>query len=205
MINEKLIDVNNNEVGKVDLSEDIFNCEVNEGVVHEVLISQLAGNRRGNASTKTRGEVRGGGAKPYKQKGTGRARRGTERSPICVGGGTVFGPIPRSYKAKLNKKVVKAALKMVFTDKLKNGKIRLVEKFEMEKPNTKVFKSIMQKLDLPNALVVDFENESLKKSLNNLIGYHYSEPVSLSMYNLLKYDALVISKNALEKITERLK
>lgn len=200
----KMVSVENKEVGDLTLSSDLFGRKLKKEVVHFVLNGQQAARRQGNASTKTRSDVRGGGKKPYKQKGTGRARRGTERSPICVGGGTVFGPHPRSYAYKLNKKQVQVALKMVLSDKVALGHFKVVDELAMEKTSTQAVGKILQSLSPKGSLLVDVGNENLSRSVRNLSLYRYVEPVGLNLYNLLKYEEVVVSKVALAAIEERL-
>jgi large subunit ribosomal protein L4 len=200
----KIVSVENQEVGSLTLPSSLFGRKLKKEVVHFVLNGQQAGRRQGNASTKTRSDVRGGGKKPYKQKGTGRARRGTERSPICVGGGTVFGPHPRSYDYKLNKKQVKVALTMVLSDKVALGNLKVVDQLEMEKISTQAVGKILQNLSPKGSLLVDVGNENLSRSVRNLPRYRYIEPVGLNLYNLMKYEEVVVSKRALAVIEERL-
>jgi large subunit ribosomal protein L4 len=204
MIAWKLLSMNNEEVGSLELSPALFGRKLKKEVVHFVLNGQQAGRRQGNASTKTRSDVRGGGAKPYRQKGTGRARRGTERSPVCVGGGTVFGPHPRDYAYKLNKKQIKAALCMVLSDKVAGDRLRVVDRLAVEKIGTKAMGIALQKLSPRGSLLIDVANENLQKSVRNLPQYKYIEPAGINVYNLLKFDEIVVSRQALKVIEERL-
>src|SRR6056297_2643827 len=139
---------NGEKIADIDLSDDIFNSDIKEDVVHQVVAAQLAKIRGGNASTKTRSEVRGGGRKPWRQKGTGRARHGSIRSPLWVGGGITFGPKPRSYNKEVNKKEKKLALRSIFTDKVDTDSILMLDEFDLDKPKTKQVVELLENLNL---------------------------------------------------------
>jgi large subunit ribosomal protein L4 len=204
------VDVLNQKGEKVDtieLDDGVFNADVPEHLVHEVVVWQLAKRRSGTACTKTRGEVRGGGKKPWRQKGTGRARAGSSRSPIWRGGGTIFGPKPRSYVTAVPKKVRKAALKAVLTAKLKAGGLTVLDKIDLEMPKTKLFVQVCKDLglDASKALFVTPEkDESLLRSSRNLYRYLALPCAGLNVYDILRFDKLVVVRDAIPKIHERL-
>jgi large subunit ribosomal protein L4 len=205
-----LIDVVNQKGEKVDsveLDETIFNSEIRENLVQNVVVWQLAKRRAGTASTKTRSEVRGGGKKPWRQKGTGRARAGTNRSPIWTGGGTIFGPKPRSYEFSLNKKARKAALRSVLTSKLKDNHLTVVDKIEIEAPKTKLFFETMKALGLENGktlFVVPEKDELLSRSSRNLYNVLVLPTEGMNVYDLLRFENLVLLQGAIPTIHERL-
>jgi large subunit ribosomal protein L4 len=205
-----LVDVFNQKGEKVDsieLDETIFNSEIREGLVQRVVVWQLAKRRSGNASTKTRGEVRGGGKKPYRQKGTGRARAGTSRSPIWTGGGTTFGPKPRSYEFPLNKKIRKAALRSILTSKLQDNRLTVVDKIELEEPKTKLFLETVKALGLEERktlFITSEKDESLLRSSRNLYRVLVLPPEGLNVYDIMRFDCLVLLQAAVPRIQERL-
>lgn len=205
-----LVDVLNQKGEKVDsieLDETIFNSEIREGLVQRVVVWQLAKRRSGNASTKTRGEVRGGGKKPYRQKGTGRARAGTSRSPIWTGGGTIFGPKPRNYEFALNKKIRKAALRSVLTSKLQDHKLTVVDRIELETPKTKIFLETVKALGLEERktlFITPEKDESLLRSSRNLHRVLVLPPEGLNVYDIMRFDCLVLFQAAVPTIHERL-
>ena len=172
--------------------------------VHQVVKATLAGRRQGNACTKTRGKVRGGGAKPFKQKGTGRARQGSTRSPIMVGGGTAFGPTPRDYTQKVNKKMMKNAIQSVLADKFQAGKLTVIESAESTGKTKEMFKSLDGRGLLPGLLVTAEKDSKALKAVRNL-EYGNGLPVEgFSVYEAVKYENLIIEQAALEKLLERL-
>ncbi len=205
-----LIDVINQKGEKVDsveLDEKIFNSEIRKNLVQNVVVWQLAKRRAGTASTKTRSEVRGGGKKPWRQKGTGRARAGTNRSPIWTGGGTIFGPKPRSYEFSLNKKARKAALRSVLTAKLRDNHLTVVDKIELEAPKTKLFFETMKALGLENGktlFVIPEKDEILSRSSRNLYRVLVLPTVGMNVYDLLRFENLVLLQGAIPAIHERL-
>ncbi len=195
----------NEKVGEVDLREDIFNVPVKVGLLHEVVRWQMARWRAGTACTKTRGEVRGGGRKPWRQKGTGRARQGSIRAPHWVGGGVVFGPKPRSYEFKLNKKQRRLALKMALSARAKEGKLLVVDDFGLSEIKTKKFVEFLKNLGVDDALVVVPErDEIVEKSARNLPKVKVLAVEGLNVYDILDYEYLIIKREALPKIEERL-
>lgn len=204
------IDVINQKGEKVDtveLADEIFNSEIKEHLVHEVVVWQLAKRRQGNASTKTRSDVRGGGKKPWRQKGTGRARAGTNRSPIWEGGGTIFGPHPRSYAFSLPKKVRKAALRSVLSAKLKDNLLTVVDKIELEAPKTRLFAQVCKDLGIDESkalFVTAHKDEALVRSSRNLYSYLTLPCEGLNVYDILRFERLVLLKDAVPLIQERL-
>jgi large subunit ribosomal protein L4 len=196
-------------VGSVDLSEVLFAAPVNEAVLHQAVIAQLAGRHLGTHDTKTRGEVRGGGKKPYRQKGTGRARQGTRSAPHFRGGGVVFGPHPRSYDQKLPKKMRRLALRSALTAKLGDDAIRVIDTFGMAaEPRTKVFAGILQALGAGDGherrvlVVAPAKDEMLLRSAANLPSVSVILADSLNVVDLLNADAILIEQPALARMDE---
>jgi len=200
-----IYNIQKEKVGELDLKDDIFGVAVRGDVLHEVVTWQRACRRSGCACTKTRGEVRGGGRKPWRQKGTGRARAGSNRSPVWKGGGTTFGPRPRSYAYTLPKKVRRLALKMALSSKLTSGQLLVLEGYPFEAPKTKDFVAVLKTFELNKALfVAPEENRALELSARNVPGVQVMLPVGLNVYDILKYDHLVLLSPALAAIEERL-
>ncbi len=198
---------NGEKIESIELDDSIFNAEIKEDLVQRVVVWQLAKRRSGTACTKTRGQVRGGGKKPWRQKGTGRARAGTSRSPIWTGGGTVFGPSPRSYATSLPKKVRKAALISVLSSKFQNDLLKVVDNIELSEPKTKLFAQTVKNLgiDQEKALFVTPEkNENLVRSSRNIYKVLVLPTEGLNVYDLLKFDRLVLLKSSIPMIQERL-
>jgi large subunit ribosomal protein L4 len=192
-------------VGSVDLDETVFGVEVNEHLLWETVKMQRAKARAGTHSTKRRDEVRGGGKKPFKQKGTGNARQGSTRAPHFVGGGKVFTPKPRDYEYSMPKKAVAGALRSVLSLRAKESKIVVVDKLELAAIKTKSVAKALTGLGSLNALIVDKLNENLAKSTRNLPKAKYLRPEGLNVYDVLAHDTLVLSKDGLDAVTERLK
>lgn len=196
--------IKNEKVGEVELNDQVFNREVKNYVLHDVVRQQRASRRAGTASTKTRREVRGSGAKPWRQKGTGRARAGTRKSPIWRGGGTTFGPKPRDYSFKLNRKVRQQAVAMALSARYQEGNLVVLDDFTMEAIKTKEFVSIMEVLELNNALIlVDNENDELSKSSRNVPGYKVMKSDGVNVYDILLHEKLVVLQPAIEGLEER--
>lgn len=190
-------------VSQVSLSPAVFSTEVKDHLFYDVIRMQLANRRKGSASTKGRSEVRGGGKKPYRQKGTGRARAGTTRSPLWTGGGVIFGPKPRDYSYKVPKKVRKAALRSVLTKKLEDKKLIIVDGFGLNEIKTKNFLKIMKKLDFTKALIVISERDkNLELSSRNVKEVKVLLAQGINVFDVLKYDKLVITTGAV-KIVEK--
>ncbi|MBO8136884.1 MAG: 50S ribosomal protein L4 [Desulfotomaculum sp.] len=196
--------INGEQVGEADLNDSVWGIEPNEHVLHEAVLMQLAGQRLGTHDTKTRAEVRGGGRKPWRQKGTGRARHGSIRSPIWRGGGIVFGPHPRNYKYKLPKKVRRIAMKSALSTKVKNGDILVLDNLTLDQPKTKDMVNILNNLKVDaKALVVTAEkDENVIKSARNIPGVKPLKAEGLNVYDLLLHDKLVITKDAVTKVEE---
>ena len=200
-----VIDRNNQKVGSLELSEAVFGAEVKPHLLHEVVVWQLAKRRAGTASTKGRAELRGGGKKPWRQKGTGRARVGSRRSPLWRGGGTVFGPKPRDYGYTLPKKVKKAALRSALSCKLDEEKLTVLSGFDLEAIKTKEFVGVLGNLQTDDCLVViSGRDEVLEKSSRNVPKVKVLPAQGLNVYDILKYDRLVLLQDAVAGIEEAL-
>ena len=201
--------IDGSKAGTVDVKEEIFGIKPNKAVMHEVLTAELAEVRQGSASTKTRAEVRGGGRKPFRQKGTGRARQGSTRAPHMVGGGVSHGPKPRDYVKKVNKKVWKLAIRSALSAKAQNGGIIVIDAFELEKPKTKTIIDFSKKLDMAgtkqlyilNDLYIENEYNAYL-SIRNIEKSYVLMPNELSVYWLLKQDKIIMTKEALAQIEE---
>jgi len=200
-----ILNIRAEKVGEIDLNDLLFNVEINTGVLHEVVCMQRANRRSGNACTKTRGEVSGGGAKPWRQKGTGRARAGSRTSPVWRGGGTVFGPKPRDYSYSMPKKVKRLALKMAMTARKQEGNLVIVDKFELPEVKTKEFVTVMNNFQFENCLVVTGEmDDNINLSSRNAVGYKVLPVAGLNVYDILKYSKLMLLQSSLPLIEERL-
>ncbi len=201
----QLVNTANEKVGEIELEDQIFQVEVKPHVLHEVVCMQLANRRRGTASTKTRGEVRGGGIKPWKQKGTGRARAGSRRSPLWRGGGTVFGPKPRDYHYLLPKSTRRLALKMALSSRFGEGNMIVLDDFTLPALKTKEFVKVMSNLGAENCLVITGAvDENLTRCARNAIGYQVMPVVGLNVYDVIKYSKLIMTKSSLEPLAARL-
>lgn len=201
----KLYNKDGSEVGTVSLNETVFGAKPNPDLVHQYIVNYLANQRQGTSSTKGRTDVSGGGAKPWRQKGTGRARAGTIRSPIWRGGGITFGPQPRSYYRKFPKKMKRAAIISVFSSKAQDESLRIVEDLTLEEIKTKSMAGILDKLGLEKkkCLILDEGiNKHLSLSVRNLQNIKYLRAPQANAYDLLNADVLVITKAGLEKIEE---
>ena len=191
------------EVDSIELNDSIFGVEINEHLVHMAVLQQLANNRQGTQKAKTRSEVRGGGRKPWRQKGTGHARQGSTRAPQWTGGGVVFAPVPRDYSFKLNKKEKRAALKSVLTSKVAENKFVVVDELKMDEIKTKKFVQVMKNLDSEKALVVlnDMDTNVIK-SASNVPTVKTAQTNELNVFDVLKYDTVVVTKDAVKTIEE---
>ena len=191
----------------VALEEGIFGAEINKDLLYRAVRMQRINRRQGTSSTKTRGEVSGGGRKPWRQKGTGRARAGSRRSPIWVGGGTVFGPKPRSYNIKLTKKMLKKALSSALSDRAKDEKIALVDHIGFETPKTKDAVSLITRLGMTGTTLVVVGageyNRAVKKSFSNLPGVKCLACAGINVYDILRHEGLVLTNEALDELKER--
>ena len=199
-----VLNVSGQNVGEIELSDSIFGVEVNGHVLYEVVKNQLANKRQGTQSAKTRAEVRGGGRKPWKQKGTGRARQGSTRSVQWVGGGVAFAPKPRDYSYTLPKKVRRLAIKSALSSKVQNNEIIVLDALNMEAPKTKEFVQILKNINASKkALVVTAEkNENVVKSARNIEGVQAATVNTINVYDILKYDTFVITTDAVKKVEE---
>jgi len=201
----EVYNTDNKKVGEVELNDALFGLEVKKHILHDVVKMQLANRRAGTASTKTRTEVRGGGKKPYRQKGTGRARAGTNRSPLWRGGGVIFGPKPRDYSYKLPKKVRKLGLRMALSTRFSENNMLVLEGFDLADIKTKRFVEVMKKLNIENGLIVIPErNENLEKSSRNVQGYKVIQSDGLNVYDILLHRRLVLLQPCLGQLEKRL-
>jgi large subunit ribosomal protein L4 len=191
---------NRDEVGSIEVSDSVFGVEINRHLFYEVIKWQQAKRRAGTASTQGRNEVAGGGAKPYRQKGTGRARQGSTRSPNHVGGGIVHGPKPRSYAYRLNKKVRKGALRSALSLRASESKLIVVDDLSFEQIRTKTADMVFKNLTGGNALVVDGSNRNLQLSVRNLPKVKYLHVDGLNLFDLLKHDYLVLTEPMVRRL-----
>jgi large subunit ribosomal protein L4 len=203
-----VVDVLNSKAEKVsqtDLADTIFNVPVKPNVLHEVVTMQLASRRSGSASVKHRSDVKGSGRKLFRQKGTGRARRGDIKAPLLRGGGSVFGPDPRSYAYKVPKKVRRMALKMALSVKLSEDSLVVLDELDIDKIKTKEFIKVMNALNMNNALfITDKKNENLELSSRNVPGVKVLRTEGLNVYDILKYNSLVLLESSIKSIEGRL-
>ena len=203
MANVSVYNMEGKEVGTVELNDAVFGVEVNEHLVHMAVVQQLANNRQGTQKAKTRGEVSGGGRKPWRQKGTGHARQGSTRAPQWKGGGVVFAPTPRDYSFKLNKKEKRAALKSVLTSRVQDNKLIVLDELKFDAIKTKDFKKVMDNLKVEKAMVViDGQDENVILSARNLPTVNTAVAENINVYDILKGDTLVLTKDAVAKIEE---
>lgn len=191
------------EVGDIELNDAVFGVEINEHLVHMAVVQQLANNRQGTQKAKTRSEVRGGGRKPWRQKGTGHARQGSTRAPQWTGGGVVFAPTPRDYSFKLNKKEKRAALKSVLTSKVAENKIIVVDELKFDGIKTKKFAEVLKNLNVEKALVVINEmDQNVIMSAKNIVAVKTTQTNELNVFDVLKYNTVIVTKAAVESIEE---
>ena len=203
MANVSVYNMEGNEVGKIELNDAIFGVEVNEHLVHMAVVSQLANKRQGTQSAKTRAEVSGGGRKPWRQKGTGHARQGSTRSPQWTGGGVVFAPKPRDYSFKMNRKEKALAIKSALTSRVNESKIFVLDELNFDEIKTKKMVAVLNNLKVNKALVVLGEkNDVVMSSAKNIPTVRATVSNAISVYDILKYDTLVITKDAVAKIEE---
>ncbi|RME04069.1 MAG: 50S ribosomal protein L4 [Deltaproteobacteria bacterium] len=205
-MNYDVVNIENEKVGEIQLDEGIFDCEVKPHLIHEVVRMQRAARRRGTASVKNRHLVRGGGKKPYRQKGTGRARQGSIRSPHYRGGGVVFGPTPRSYAFSVPKKIRKAALRSALTLKRRSEQLKIVDAFELPEIKTKRVAEILARFERGKTLIVtEKKDEILEKSARNIPHVKVLRVEGLNVYDLLKYDHLLLTQGCVAKIEGAMK
>ena len=203
MANVAVYNMDGNEVGTIELQDSIFGVEINEHLVHMAVLQQLANKRQGTQKAKTRSEVRGGGRKPWRQKGTGHARQGSTRAPQWTGGGVVFAPAPRDYSFKLNKKEKRIALKSALTSKVVENKIVVVNELKFDEIKTKKFVEVMKNLKFEKAFVVlDDMNTNVIASASNIPNVKTAQTNEINVYDLLKYETFVATEAAIKKIQE---
>lgn len=199
-----VLNVSGQNVGEIELSDSIFGVEVNGHVLYEVVKNQLANKRQGTQSAKTRAEVRGGGRKPWKQNGTGRARQGSTRSVQWVGGGVAFAPKPRSYKYTLPKKVRRLAMKSALSSKVQNSEVIVLDALNMDAPKTKEFAQILNNINAAKKalVVIADKNDNVIKSARNIEGVQTALVNTMNVYDILKYDSFIITTDAVKKVEE---
>ena len=197
-------DITGKQTGEVELNDNVFGVDVNVPVMHQAVVMQLANQRQGTHATKTRGMVRGGGRKPWKQKGTGRARAGSTRSPIWVGGGTVFGPHPRSHALSMPRKARRLAIKSALSDKVNCGELLILDEILFEQPKTKAVVKMLSDFYAAEqkALIITEGDETVEKSARNIPGVKAIASTGLNVYDLLYHDKVFITKGAVTKIEE---
>lgn len=203
MASVSVLNMAGNEVGTIELNDAVFAAPINEHLVHMAVVAQLANKRQGTQSAKTRSEVRGGGRKPWRQKGTGHARQGSTRSPQWTGGGVVFAPKPRDYSVRLNKKEKRAALKSALTSRVEENKLIVLDELKLDEVKTKKFAEVMNNLKVDKALVVMAEkDENVILSARNIPDVKTALVNTINVYDVLKYDTLVVTKASVAAIEE---
>ena len=203
MANVTVYNMEGKEVGTIELNDAVFGVEINEHLVHMAVVNQLANNRQGTQKAKTRSEVRGGGRKPWRQKGTGHARQGSTRAPQWTGGGVVFAPVPRDYTVKMNKKEKRAALKSVLTSRVQENKFLVVDELKFDEIKTKKMQGVLDALKVKKALVVLKDNDqNVLLSARNIADVRTVLTSTLNVFDILKYDTVVVTKAAVENIEE---
>ncbi|HIU76751.1 MAG TPA: 50S ribosomal protein L4 [Candidatus Pelethocola excrementipullorum] len=203
MSNVSVYNMEGKEVGTLELNDSVFGAEIKEHLVHQAVVLQLANNRQGTQKAKTRSEVRGGGRKPWRQKGTGHARQGSTRSPQWAGGGVVFAPTPRDYSFKMNKKEKRAALKSVLTSKVQENNLIVLDELKLNEVKTKDMKKVLSNLKVANAiLVVGNENDNVVLSARNIPGVATTTVGTMNVYDLLKYNTVIATKTGVASIEE---
>ncbi|MBT4762975.1 MAG: 50S ribosomal protein L4 [Bdellovibrionaceae bacterium] len=203
MANVEVLDWKKKKVSDVELSDQVFACDVKKNVLHDVVKWQLASRRQGTHKTKTRAFVSGGGRKPFKQKGTGNARQGTNRSPLMPGGAILFGPQPRDYSYALPKKLKRAGLRMALSYLNKNGKLSIVDAMNSE-GKTGELDSRLKAFGVQKAVLIDGSvNEKFKQAAKNLKSYKYFPVEGLNVYDLLKFDHVILTKDSIDSVTQR--
>ena len=191
------------KVGEIELNDLVFGIEANKEAMHTMVVNYLANQRQGTQSTKTRTEVRGGGRKPWRQKGTGRARQGSIRAPQWTGGGVALGPKPRSYRFSVNKKLRRLALKSALSTKVAENEIIVIDELKLDSFKTKEMAAILKAFEADNALIVTVgKDENVVRSAANIPGIKTSMAENLSVYDVLKYNKFIVTKDAVSKIEE---
>ncbi len=188
------------KIEDIDLKDEVFGLEPNMALLNQVVLAQNANSRQGSASTKTRGDISGSTRKLFKQKGTGNARPGSIKSPLQYGGGTVFGPHPRDFGRKINKKMFKGALRSVLSDRVKSDVLYIVDSLNFTEAKTKNVSALMKKFSLTKCLIVDVDNDKLELASRNIHGVKMVSPEQITPYDVLKYENVIISKAALERV-----
>lgn len=203
MPNVALYDIKGQNIGDIALSENVFGQPVNSAVMHEVVVAHLANCRQGTQSAKTRSEVSGGGKKPWRQKGTGRARQGSTRSPQWRHGGVVFAPKPRDYTIRVNKKVKRLAMKSALSSKVEGNELIVFDALNIEAPKTKEMVKVLKAVDVNKALIVLADkDDAVERASANIEGVKTTLVGTLSVYEILKYEKLILTKASVEKIEE---
>ena len=203
MANVKVYNIEGKEVGTIELNDAVFGVEVKENLVHQAVVQQLANNRQGTQKAKTRSEVSGGGKKPYRQKGTGHARQGSTRAPQWTHGGVVFAPVPRDYSFKMNKKEKRAALKSVLTSKVQEANLIVLDELKFDSVKTKNMVNVMKNLQAEKALVVINDNDAnVVLSARNLPAVKTASVNTINVYDVLKYNKLILTKESVAAIEE---
>ena len=203
MPNVALYDIKGQNIGDIALSENVFGQPVNTAVMHEVVVAHLANCRQGTQSSKTRSEVSGGGKKPWRQKGTGRARQGSTRSPQWRHGGVVFAPKPRDYTIRVNKKVKRLAMKSALSSKVEENELIVFDALNIEAPKTKEMVKVLKAVDVNKALIVLADkDEAVERASANIEGVKTTLVGTLNVYEILKYEKLILTKASVEKIEE---
>ena len=203
MANVSVYNMEGKEVGTMELNDAVFGVEVNDHLVHAVVVAQLANKRQGTQKAKTRSEVSGGGRKPWRQKGTGHARQGSTRAPQWTGGGVVFAPTPRDYTIKLNKKERRLALKSVLTAKVQENKFIVLDELNLDEIKTKKFQAVLDNLNVNKAMVVLNENDkNVVMSAKNIPNVITAQTNTINVYDILKYNTMIVTKAAVETIQE---
>ena len=191
------------QVGTIELSDSIFAVPVNEHLVHQAVVAQLANKRQGTQKAKTRSEVRGGGRKPWRQKGTGHARQGSIRAPQWTGGGIIFAPTPRDYEVKMNKKERRAALKSALTSKVQDNKLVVVDSLALAEVKTKEMQKVLTNLKAEKALVITADNDqNVVLSARNIADVETATPATINTYDVMKHNTVVVTKDAVASIEE---
>ena len=203
MANVTVYNMEGNEVGTMELNDAVFGVEINEHLVHLAVVRQLANNRQGTQKAKTRSEVRGGGRKPWRQKGTGHARQGSIRAPQWTGGGVVFAPVPRDYEVKMNKKERRAALKSALTSKVQDNKLVVVDSLALAEVKTKEMQKVLTNLKAEKALVITADNDqNVILSARNIADVETATPATINTYDVMKHNTVVVTKDAVASIEE---
>ena len=203
MANVAVYNMEGKEVGKLDLNDAVFGVEVNEHLVHMAVLQQLANNRQGTQKAKTRSEVRGGGRKPWRQKGTGHARQGSTRAPQWTGGGVVFAPVPRDYSFKINKKEKRAALKSALSSRVQENKLIVFDELKLDEIKTKKLAEVLKNLNVEKALVVINDNDqNIVMSARNIPTVKVAQTNTINVFDILKYSNVVVTKAAVATIEE---